>query len=104
MKICSGCGSQNKDDAIYCKDCGEKLDQVIQENKQKPKNIKKVNTKSRETLCFLNQLFGFSVFLYSSCTLIAIFSASSLDTFNCFCISFINSSKSISFKPASYIF
>ncbi|MDY4576055.1 MAG: YARHG domain-containing protein [Intestinibacter sp.] len=45
MKICSGCGSQNKDDAIYCKDCCEKLDQVIQENKQKPKNIKKVNTK-----------------------------------------------------------
>lgn len=41
MKICSGCGSQNQDDTAYCKDCGKKLEQTIQKNK----NLKNTNTK-----------------------------------------------------------
>lgn len=41
MKICSECGSQNQDDTAYCKDCGKKLEQTIQKNK----NLKNTNTK-----------------------------------------------------------
>ena len=41
MKICSKCGSKNKNDAIYCKDCGTRLDEIMQE----PQNYQKSNTK-----------------------------------------------------------
>lgn len=42
MKICSKCGSKNKNDAIYCKDCGGRLDEIMQQPQSHQKSNKKV--------------------------------------------------------------
>lgn len=42
MKICNKCGSKNKNDAIYCKDCGGRLDEIMQQPQSHQKSSTKV--------------------------------------------------------------
>ncbi len=39
MKICTNCGSQNKDGNIFCSSCGHKLENTIAPNYSQPNNM-----------------------------------------------------------------
>lgn len=53
MKICPSCGYENIDEAQFCRDCGSKLDQII----EKPEDSVQSNTLAGSEQSIITKLF-----------------------------------------------